>query len=249
MSDIPRQPAGLENQRQSEKHRRRWVIKDTELAVLWPPFGRRSLPAPFMMTSCGIRPYLGERVRMELRQEMGDSLDRLSAALWLPDVRVAVNGWDIQDPIDPAGRLRALGVRRGPWSFLLRQLPGRTVHHSGPVEIVEQSELALARTVVETMPKVPTGTMGPVWMDRSRPLQWARAQRFLDAPRKRVGTIQVTTGKDSVTHTLSWQDLVDDGRYVVAPATPAVASGLSAEALTRTLHDTLSAAAGRIREL
>ncbi|NUS45873.1 MAG: hypothetical protein HOQ24_19545 [Mycobacteriaceae bacterium] len=217
-----------------------WQLTADDLTLLW----HGAVLRPFLITRAGSADCDSQGARSRLRERLGGRFDRLFSALNRPDQRIMVNGWDLRQPDDPQGRIRTLGVFRGEVAYLLRQLPGRSIAHSGDIVVTEHSSLALARAVVHSLPEVDAGPHVRMLLDSG-----PEAREFLDTPARRVGTIEfsvrrrIGSGLTSVACTLGWRDLADSGRYVLVNGRPPTATSVDRELLTRVLHALLTAPA------
>ncbi|MBF6130710.1 ESX secretion-associated protein EspG [Nocardia brasiliensis] len=239
--------------------RRTWNFSDIEFVVLWEEMRDRVLPRPFVFTSrIPYRDdYLREklRVRERLRHELGHSCDDFLESVAHPDIRIIVNGRSGRDPDDPEERVRVLGVRRGEAAYVMRQLPGETVWHSGGFTAVEQGALSLADAVVAALPKADPGELGEVVLashvaarddmdysfgrsyveDRSDEWIRPRSHAFLGADTQRIGEIEISQGSSKfgprgiTRRTFRWRDLANDGRYLITTETPPVAKSVDAK--------------------
>ncbi|NUS44190.1 MAG: hypothetical protein HOQ24_10945 [Mycobacteriaceae bacterium] len=214
-----------------------WLLNPADLSVLWPPYQFATVPDPFIYTNV-IRhryplPSDPTHVFSDVRMRLGASFEQFVRALHLPEVRVVVNAWDLTKPEDPRGRVRVLGVRAHGHSYVVRQLPGNTPAHTGYFVMTEHSDLALAKAVVKTLPSVPAGSIG-----RTVLTSGAQATRILTSPKHRVGTIEIYVGNgpSQCGTIVSWCDVVDDGRYLLASGDTPQGYGIDPELMIRMLH-------------
>ncbi|WP_280262232.1 ESX secretion-associated protein EspG [Nocardia wallacei] len=258
--------------------KRTWNFSDIEFVVLWEEMRDRVLPRPFVFTSrIPYRDdYLREklRVRERLHHELGRSCDDLLESVARPDIRIIVNGRGGRDPRDPEERIRVLGVRRGGAAYVMRQLPGETVWHSGGFTAVEHDALSLADAVVAALPKADAGEHGEIVLasqvaarddmdysfgrsfveDRSDEWVRPRSHTFLGAATQRIGEIEISQGRSKfgprgvTRRTFGWRDLEDDGRYLITADTPPIAKPADASQATGMINGAIADIVRAIRE-
>ncbi|WP_225731237.1 MULTISPECIES: ESX secretion-associated protein EspG [unclassified Nocardia] len=240
----------------------RWSFTDLEFVAVWAPLREDILPQPF--THVTDIPS-GARYEYELRSARArlDSIADGARELMLqdiarPDLTVLVRALDGRDRRDPEGSIRMLAARRGDRGYLVTQLPGRTVDHSGGFLVTGCHALDLAATVVGALPNVPPGRQGWVTlpggddgMDHSFEVsRWRdtfddteeRSRNFLRVPASTIGRIEIRQDisrfgpRGRTIRVLFWRDLLDDGRYAIVPANPPAAQPVDARALTNMIN-------------
>lgn len=241
---------------------RTWQFGDLEFLVLWEQLQGDFLPHPFLFTSRTplYDDYLQEkREAAELvSRRMDESFASVLEAVAHPDIRIIVNGWDVQEPERADGRIRMIAARRGDKGYLVTQVPGETVFHSGGFTIVECDPIRLADAVVAALPTTVPGADAEIPLTppdvqhgdfdyeygQSRVSADAvdgvahGAARFLNRPPVVVGSIDVVQGSSVFgprgisRHRLEWRDLLEDGRYAIGHAAPWKAIAVDAQTLT-----------------
>ncbi|MFQ6395304.1 ESX secretion-associated protein EspG [Nocardia sp. KC 131] len=241
--------------------RRTWELTDLEFVAAWAAAGEEQLPQPLLYT---LRTELLEDSERELRQaatqlraKYGASLDPLLAALGQPDIRVAVHGRSPADPDNPKGQFRLHGCRLRGTGYLVTQLPGETIWHSGGYTITELDALELAKAIVDALPMVGPGRHRDIVLPEGEvdhgDVIRARARRFLALPAVMTGTISVIQGHSVYgprgvrSRTMRWRDLVDDGRYVITGRPPA-ATGADARRMTAAINNAIAHVVTAIQE-
>ncbi|MGO4615052.1 ESX secretion-associated protein EspG [Nocardia sp. 2YAB30] len=241
--------------------RRTWELTDLEFAAAWAATGEEQLPQPLLYTS---RTELLEDSERELRQAAtqartnhGAALDPVLAALGRPDIRVVVHGRSPADPENPKGQIRLHACRLGSTGYLVTQLPGETIWHSGGYTITELDALELAKTVVDALPMVGPGRHRDIVLPEGDvdhgDIIRARARRFLALPAVTTGTITVIQGHSAFgprgisSRTVRWCDLLDDGRYVITGRPPA-ATGADVRRMTAAINNAIAHVVTAIQE-
>ncbi|NUS43021.1 MAG: hypothetical protein HOQ24_04950 [Mycobacteriaceae bacterium] len=204
-------------------------LSNTDRLVLLRTFGPDGRET---RCSCcaGVRCVERERLRTRLGHRR---FARLGRALGHPDVRVTVHGWDLQNP---ARDFRLLGVVRDGSAFVVRGRSGLKRFAAGQFAVTEHSDIALARALVDALPTAAAGGQFSAHPLDDSP----QAQRFLDTDRRRVGYFDITAAQTDSRVRLGWQDLADDGRYLIGAGSPAVAVSVDRELLVRTLRIAVS---------
>ncbi|MEU7766889.1 ESX secretion-associated protein EspG [Nocardia sp. NPDC049190] len=241
--------------------RRTWDLTDIEFAAAWAAAGEDQLPRPLLYTS---RTELLEDSERELRQAAahvrvvhGAELDSVLAALGRPDIRVIVHGRSPGDPDNPKGQIRLHACRLRGTGYLVTQLPGETVWHSGGYTIDQIDALDLAAAVVASLPAVGPGRHHDVVLpdgdvDHGDVIR-ARARRFLALPAAMTGSVTVVQGhsvfgpRGISSRTVRWRDLADDGRYVVTGKPPA-ATGTDARRMAAAINNAIAHVVTAIHE-
>ncbi|QIS09183.1 ESX secretion-associated protein EspG [Nocardia arthritidis] len=243
-----------------------WSFTDLEFVALWAPLREDVLPQPFThvtdISSGAQYEYELRSARARLDSIADGARELMLQDIARPDLTVLVRALDGRDRRDPAGSIRMLAARREERGYLVTQLPGRTVDHSGGFTVTECHALDLAATVVAALPDVPPGRQGRVTlpghddgMDHSFEMaRWRdtfddteeRGRNFLRAPAPTIGRIEIRQGvsrfgpRGRTIRVLFWRDLLDDGRYAIVPANPPVAAPANARALIDMLDTEIS---------
>ncbi len=207
-----------------------------------------SLPEPLSYRGAAQSYADSIRVKHEawhaLRRRSGPELELLTQALTRPDIRVIARGIDGREPENPKRSLRVLAVRKGDDAFVVRQVPGETMSDSAGFAVTRHDALALGDAVASLFPVADPGrrrdfelvdtTAPDVDFSFGRSLVHdtgddfaAAGAGFLDEPDDLAGTIEIEQGwsrfgpRGIVRLYLVWRDVVDDGRYVIVPGSPA----------------------------
>ncbi|MEV6391577.1 ESX secretion-associated protein EspG [Nocardia xishanensis] len=238
---------------------RTWKFTDHEFMALWSRIKGANLPQPFTFISdlASHEAYVRElrRIRESWRGTEDAVRDRMAEDVLGPDLGLIVRAFDPSDHRRIEGRIRLLAVRREERGYVVKQLPGRTFEHAGGYTVTECDPLALARLVVEELPKVDAGKNGGIKlpmpedqeMDDSAGTSglWddpyggsssasVAAAKFESTVATMQGTIEVFQGRSifgprgQIQRVLEWRDLPDDGRYVIAPSSPPIAQAADA---------------------
>jgi hypothetical protein len=245
---------------------RYWTLTPREFVVLWKDMREVLLPAPFTYLSDTKYLVDGERRNHETREHLravdnyglGDVLDIVARA----DLRIILHAWDPRDPEDPDAHIRLHAVRRSDRTYLLQQLPGETIHHSGGFTITECSYLTVADLMVARLPERPAGRLTDLTLLRAMepvgdsgqsqvrqphedPARIA-AQQFTRAPEELTGAVEVRQGLVPLgpkyrAHAGFWvRDLIDDGRYIVTPGRPRMATGADSSRLVDRINSAVA---------
>ncbi|MFE7741441.1 ESX secretion-associated protein EspG [Nocardia sp. NPDC057455] len=242
-----------------------WKFTDLEFVVLWEDFGEVGLPRPFSFTSRTPLwdDYLAEKARTRAallasstpaRKEMLDDLYR-------PDIRLRVLGFDGRDYTNVANNVRLMAARRADRGYLVTQLPGETVGHSGGFAVTECAALELADAVVRALPEADSGKRADIVLadeNEDQDLDYGygasavhdsfqgsvhdRSADFRSAPAERFGFIDVIQAhsmfgpRGMTRHRLKWRDLVDDGRYLIDDGHPPVATAADGRRLVSMIN-------------
>ncbi|WP_328394004.1 ESX secretion-associated protein EspG [Nocardia sp. NBC_00416] len=248
---------------------RRWEFTDLEFFALWEGTQDGVLPSPFFFTSDIplYRDFLAakQHALQRLRDRLGYTADDLLGIMTRPDLRIAVRGTNEENP---RLRIRLLAVRRADRGLLISQQPGETLEDSGGFTVVEQHASELPRMIVSGLPTAPAGKRGEVVLTDiaehaadydytySRPVHRAAddevqrsAGEFRRVDTDSVGMIDICQGVSVFgpsgisRYRSGWRDLAGDGRYLVTPGPPAVATPVDrrrmVEALDRVIADVL----------
>ncbi|WP_024803488.1 ESX secretion-associated protein EspG [Nocardia sp. BMG51109] len=220
---------------------RRWRFSDVELVGLWESEREGALPWPF--AALARIPYYDDyeqakhEARARIRADFGPVIHDVITALSRPDIRIAVFGWDDRDRGNPEAMVRLLGVRAAGAGFVVKQLPGESIWHSGGYVVIECTAVDLARTAIGELPHAEPGTVEeivlPTYGGRddvdyeyrrsvvSEPPIHHRSEEFLRRPTSLIGRIDIVQGRSrfgprGITHhKLEWRDVIDDGRYSI----------------------------------
>ncbi|GAB2683091.1 ESX secretion-associated protein EspG [Nocardia goodfellowii] len=242
---------------------RRWRFTDLEFVVLWAELREHRLPAPFVYTSRTKFLHEAERAKSQTRENLRARWDRsvedVLTAVARPDLRITVSGCAAADPEDPRGRIRLHAARSGPRCFVLTQLPGETIWHSGGFTVAEYNALDMADAVVAHLPKCPGGRRAQLTFpttlqnsDSDYGQSWVRETEvspetdalgeFSNAPVQRLGIIRIEQGNSRfgprgiARRALAWRDVADDGRYIITNDDPPVAMGVDTRQLISRLN-------------
>lgn len=255
---------------------RTWKLSDLEFVVAWELSQADLLPEPFVFTSrtALYEDFRVEKQAVEdrLRTDPDPAVEHVLEVMARPDIRIVAHGWD-GAPGDAAGRIRLLGVRRGDTGYTVRQLPGETVWHSGGYMITEVHALALPEAMAAELPERGAGTREPAILrspaaDSTTDYDFRRsavtgtfeeseeelAEQFLNAPVAGQGMITVVQGfsrfgpRGICRQGLHWRDLRDDGRYLIAPSDPPVATPADRTRLTEAISDATAEVVVAIRD-
>lgn len=238
---------------------RTWTFTAVEFAGLWDQLKEDALPAPFIYTTETPTYDDHEREKFEARQRvlrsLDDSFDGVLETLAQPDIRLVTTGSDA-DPDNPEGLIRLLAARLGDRGYLVKQLPGETIWHSGGFIVTECDPLRLAEAVVAELPEADAGrqddivlvdTVGddeddldysygrsPVNADAVENSVRRRCDEFRGSRVTSSGSIEIVQGRSEfgprgiTRYHLGWRDLAGDGRYVTVFDTPPVAVAANA---------------------
>ncbi|GAA5067033.1 ESX secretion-associated protein EspG [Nocardia callitridis] len=246
-----------------------WNFTDLEFKVLWERHTDTRLPQPFMFTSRTqfLDQYEWEKYRTweQLRDSLDSSFIEVLETCFRPEVYVVVYGWVDQDMDNPETRIRVRAVRAGTRGYVITQLPGETLWHSGGYKIVECGPHGLAEAVVAALPEVSAGRRGnfAITADQQDDLERFQANvslvsedshesaseqhnRFFRMPATTTGAITVNQGRSMFgprgigAQIMLWRDLVDDGRYLIELNQAPVAIGTGRKRLTTTLDTAIS---------
>ncbi|MCM6776066.1 ESX secretion-associated protein EspG [Nocardia sp. CDC159] len=138
-----------------------WNFTDVEFKVLWERHSDSPLPPPMVFLSR--TPMLEDFERekygawQHLQATLDSSFDGVLETLLRPDVFVVLHGWNDREMENPHKRIRLYAARSGLRGYVLTQLPGETVLHSGGYTITECDPRALADAVVRAMPTAEAG--------------------------------------------------------------------------------------------
>ncbi|WP_378737205.1 ESX secretion-associated protein EspG [Nocardia brasiliensis] len=245
-----------------------WTFTDDEFDALWERYSNTHLPAPFMYTARTVRLDDYERESFQtwerLRRTLDSSFHEVLETFLRPEVSVVGYGWNEQDMNNPEKRTRVRAVRAGSRGYLMTQLPGETIWHSGGFVITDCGPHGLAEAALAALPQsdkagrlknVPIvvnrhddgdyDSAGSVALDYSRDTSAQRSQQFFDIPATSTGAITIHQGRSKfgprgiLQEILMWRDLPDDGRYVIKVDNAPVAIGVGPERLRRMVDDAI----------
>lgn len=240
---------------------------------MWESQHAQGLPPPLTFTS---RTPLLDDFRREVaatQDAMSNRLDReLRAALEVlrnPDILLQVDAFHPENLDDAAARVGIYAARRGDAAAVVTQQPGETIWHSKGFEVLECEALGLARHLAAGLPELPAGQMGAVTLagndmeydygtsrvrDTVEASESQRATEFRQHPVVRTGAITVVQGhsrfgpRGVTRRVIEWRDLVDDGRYVITPTQPDVATGADEPALVAAINTEIAEVVRAIRD-
>ena len=243
-----------------------WKFTDLEFDLLWTDLGEVCLPRPLCFTSriAKLSEFERERnhARESLRQRLDPAFDEVLTALYRPDIRIEVLGWDGADYTRVAGNVRILATRRAGRGFLVTQLPGETVYHSRGFVVTECPAVELGSMVAQALPQAEPGRRAdiplPAALAPGRNLDYGyrlskvrdsfevsaadRAAHFLSEPTTAVGTIDIIQARSvfgprgTTRYRLRWRDAADDGRYLIDDRDPPVAAGADQRRLSAEIN-------------
>ncbi|MFI9506313.1 ESX secretion-associated protein EspG [Nocardia sp. NPDC052566] len=240
------------------------TLTDLEFSAVWERYTGERLPTPFtFMSRTPCREDYEREVHQVWQQLRADGfLAQMVQTLHLPDVYVAVDGWDPADWENPAGRIRVHAARAGSSAYVVTQLPGETIWHSGGFTIADIQPRGIAAAIVAALPETPPGQWGNVTIvegpepdssfHQTRSIvadegdaSLERSTRFLGAPTTSIGMITVCQGRSKFgprgmgSRALGWRDLSDDGRYVIPVGVNPVAAGVKARRLIEMIDEAI----------
>ncbi|MFG1794951.1 ESX secretion-associated protein EspG [Nocardia sp. NPDC049149] len=255
---------------------RTWNLSDVEFVSLWEGVTDEPVPAPLTFSSRtrNYDDYLREMfaTRERLRATLDLDMDEVLQTISRPDIRIDAWANDPRDPENPKRCVRILGARRLKHGYVTTQLPGETLWHSGGFIITECAEVDLAATVVRHLPEAPsgrrTGLLLPAPDDDSMDHRFGRsdvlrsvadspesaAAAFLDEPTALIGTIDIIQGQSlfgprGITgHTITWRDVIDDGRYAITPGNRPTANGVDAKRLVTMVNTAVAEVVRAIKD-
>ncbi|WP_069166026.1 ESX secretion-associated protein EspG [Nocardia altamirensis] len=238
---------------------RTWHLSDVEFVSLWEGVTDEAVPAPLAFSSRTPRydDYVREMfdTRERLRASLDPVINVVLQTISRPDIGINAYAYDPRDPQNPKRCVRLLGARRDGRGYVTKQLPGETLWHSGGFTIFECDEVDLAAAVVRQLPDAAagrrTGLLLPVPDDDTMDHRYGRsdvlrsvadsperaAAAFLDEPTALRGTIDIIQGhslfgpRGITGHTITWRDVIDDGRYAITPGNHPTANGVDAKRL------------------
>ncbi|MEG8180157.1 ESX secretion-associated protein EspG [Nocardia terpenica] len=256
---------------------RTWRFTDIEFFVLWDSLKEGPLPPPLVFTSRTPLhdDFVRELVETQdaLRSRVDSSFDEVLEVLLHPDIKIVVDGWDGADADDPKRCVRQYAARKGDRGYVVTQLPGETIWHSGGFVITETEAIALADAVVAALPEAEPGRQSGIVLadaDGGDELDYSygrsavadsfeesapgRAARFLRAPAVTIGTIAVVQGwsrfgpRGIVRREIGWRDIEEDGRYAIAPDTSSAVVGVTTDRLRTMINTEIAVVVGAIKD-
>lgn len=222
---------------------RQWTLTGLEFVLLWEDLRELSLPAPFTFLSDIDSAVESEReihwTREHLRRVDNYGLEDVLDIVAKPDLRMILHAWDPRWPDDPATHIRLHAVRRAHRTYLLEQVPGRTVQHSGGFIITEAGYLTVAEQMVQRLPAQEGGSLSVVSLapadfsddhmrrasvrEETEDAGVRTATELLQSPHGLTGYVEAVQGltplgpRYRVWRRLWLFDLIGDGRYIVSP--------------------------------
>ncbi len=257
---------------------RTWTCGDLEFVVRWEALRHDDLPPPLSWASnlnTGDELDSAKIQALEaLRLTDDQSFRKVMHVVAQPDIWIGLRVMDGKDRDNVRRSIRLLGVRRGEWGYVVRQLPGETIWHSAGFVTTECQAVGLAGAMVAQVPEVPAGRMGDLLLDLGvgrggttddsygtsavfdsfYESRIDEVERFLAAPVEAVGVITVSQGESKfgprglVQRRLVWRDLKDDGRYVVDDQHTPMATAADAATLTAMINARVAEIVRAIRE-
>ncbi|WP_040790948.1 ESX secretion-associated protein EspG [Nocardia paucivorans] len=254
--------------------RRQWKLTDLEFAVLWRDLREVLLPAPFTYTLRVGSNAEGERRFQHTREHLAAidfyGLDDTLDVVAKPDLRIILHSWDPRAPDDPETHVRLHAVRRSDRTYLLEQLPGETVRHSGGFTITECGYLEVADLMAARLPERQPGGLSEIVLPREteslagfgqspvrRPHEDAASlatARFRRTPQVRIGAVEVRQGicrhgpKYRARSGFWLLDLEDDGRYIVSSGRPRIATGADSAKVAARINSAVAEVIVSIRD-
>ncbi|MFC4124731.1 ESX secretion-associated protein EspG [Nocardia rhizosphaerae] len=217
-----------------------------EFAAMYEALKEEGLPAPLSYRGAPLSYSESQFVKREawqaVRRRGGAELEQLIEALTRPDIRVIARGVDGREPENPQRALRVLAVRKGDDAFVVRQQPGPTMLDSAGFTVTRHDALSLGGAVAAALRPAEAGRRRDFELvDTSAPdldFSFSRSlvhdtgeeipgAGFLAEPEDLTGTIEIEQGwsrfgpRGILRLYLVWRDVVDDGRYVIVPGSPA----------------------------
>ncbi|WP_278264910.1 ESX secretion-associated protein EspG [Nocardia sp. AG03] len=246
-----------------------------EFAAMWRELKEVGLPAP--LTYRGPEQSFDESRRVEraawqeLRRGAGGALDQLVAALTEPDIRVVARGIDGREPQNPKRSLRVLAVRKGEDSFVVVQRPGETLSDAAGFTVTRHDAVSMGDAVAAVFPAATAGrrrefglhdaTQTDLDFSYGRSLVHedgddtaTRSREFANEPDELAGSIEIEQGwsrfgpRGVLRLHLVWRDVIDDGRYVIVPGTPARVVPVDRRGLVSLLNSQIAEIVRAIRD-
>jgi hypothetical protein len=257
---------------------RQWHFTDLEFVVQWEAVQNDYLPPPLSWASnlptWDRLNHAKAMVREQLRRTGDSTFAEVLEVLVAPDIRVGVRLMGGTDRADPGASVRILGVRKADRGFVVRQLPGETIWHSGGFVITECDAIGLAEAIVANLPEVPAGKLpylelttqrsnDPEHDDvyrRSRVLDSFEepadgvSGRFREAPVDTVGFIEICHGvsrfgpRGMVRRRLTIRDLTGDGRYLITTGETPTARGADGKRMIAMINGEIATVVRAIRD-
>ncbi|MCM6776528.1 ESX secretion-associated protein EspG [Nocardia sp. CDC159] len=250
-------------------------LSEVELVALWEGLREGALPAPLMALPAIASHDGWERAKREARARLGaeahNGVGDIVRTMAEPDIRIEAFGWNDRAPKNSEAPIRLLGVRKDAHGFLVEQLPGESVWHSGGFAIAECTAVELARALAQHLPKVGPGRLGDVVLTGDGECDDAaydyrqsvvaeqtvhrRCAAFLSAPTCGRGVVDIVQGRSlfgprGITrHRLEWRDVIDDGRYVITrDSGPSIATPVGAERFIAMINSKVAAVVRAIKD-
>ncbi|MCA2210185.1 ESX secretion-associated protein EspG [Nocardia rosealba] len=256
---------------------RTWNLTELEMFTLWEWATSDFVPWPFFCRTRTLDADELDRQKADalagLQRNEPEFVGFVLEALLDPDIKVIVHGHDGVDDMKVDALVRVMGCRRGDRGYVIRQKPGDTYWDSGGYVVTECDAVGLADYVVRELPENAPGREADLVLetgDRAAQLDYSyaissvhdsfddpapvRAKQFESAPLVRAGEVEVIQGRSrfgprGVTrHKLSWRDVVDDGRYVIAEEVPRVAVAADAKRFTELINQRIAEVVRAIKD-
>ncbi|MFF2087772.1 ESX secretion-associated protein EspG [Nocardia sp. NPDC058176] len=256
---------------------RTWNLTDLEFFSLWEWATSEGPPWPFFCATRELDfDELARQKNAALaglRRDNAEFVHVVLEALLRPDIQIIVHAHDGVDDMKVDSLVRIMACRRGDNGYVVRQLPDESYWHSGGYVITECDAVSLANVLIEQIPANEAGRHADYVLgaeDKSHELDYSyavsavhdsfddpaplRAKQFESAPVERIGSVEIIQGQSrfgprGVTrHKLTWRDLTDDGRYVIAEEVPRVATGADAKRFTEMLNRRIAAVVRAIKD-
>ncbi|MBF6327530.1 ESX secretion-associated protein EspG [Nocardia transvalensis] len=257
--------------------KRTWSFTDIEFVTLWEDLYDDNLPGVFTFLSDVENYYDYLRLQRQARERIRNNLDpaiyEVLDIVVRPDIQIVVRGFDGQDPENPKAGIRLLAVRRGNEGYLLEQLPGATVQHSGGFTVTECDAVRLADVVVAKLPKADAGSRARVTLpappsqlvddEYGKSALWdtfddsggdPQSNWFYQQKPKYIGGIEVAQGisrfgpRGRTVRYLEWRDVLGDGRFVIVPTMPPAAVAVDERAFIAMINTEVATIVRAIKE-
>jgi hypothetical protein len=232
-----------------------WTLSDLEFVVLWEETGHDTLPLPLTFATDLRDRNLFDQAKFDTRERLAavrnSGVDLLLSVLAHPDIHLSVHAHHGTDSELASESIRIYAARQGEHCYIVRQVPGKTIWHSGGFVVNACPALELAAVVVRELPEEPAGRYSNIPLHQTDsassgevdPYTMADlvvenddytdqlADYLLTSPAQRIGRIAISQGSSRfgprgiTRRRLGWRDLIDDGRYTLTQGTPAAAYG------------------------
>ncbi len=255
-----------------------WTLTDLEFLVLWEESGNDTLPLPLTFATDLRDRTQFDRVKFDTREHLNavrnSGVDMMLSVLTHPDIHISVHAHDGADPELASGSIRIYAARCGEHGYIVRQLPGKTIWHSGGFVVTGCQALELAGAVVRELPEESAGRysniplhqhdsassaeMDPYSMSdlivESGDEDSALVEYLRNSQAERIGRIVISQGSSrfgprGITRgRLGWRDVTDDGRYTVTRTSPAAAYGTDANRLINMINTEIATVVRAIKD-